>query len=67
VKTRGAIDGGLFPSAPMAQGDSTHRLPVKAALRKAIGKEAGVTVHIQIDKRMNQRPPYLLRSTGLSR
>jgi hypothetical protein len=31
---RGAIDGEPFVGALMAQGDGTHRLPVKAALRK---------------------------------
>jgi hypothetical protein len=35
-----------------AQGDGTHRLPVKAKLRKAIGKEAGATVHVRIDERI---------------
>jgi Domain of unknown function (DUF1905) len=44
VKIRGAIDGEPFDGALMAQGDGTHRLPVKAKLRKAIGKEAGATV-----------------------
>jgi hypothetical protein len=52
VKIRGAIDGELFVGALMAQGDGTHRLPVRAALRKAIGKEAGETVHVQIEERI---------------
>ena len=52
VKIRGAIDGEPFDGALMAQGDGTHRLPVKATLRKAIGKEAGDTVHVRIDKRI---------------
>jgi hypothetical protein len=52
VKIRGAIDGEAFDGALMAQGDGTHRLPVKAKLRKAIGKEAGDTVHVRIDERI---------------
>jgi hypothetical protein len=52
VKIRGAIDGEPFTGALMAQGDGTHRLPVRAALRKAISKEAGDTVHVQIDARI---------------
>jgi hypothetical protein len=52
VKIRGEIDGEPFDGALMAQGDGTHRLPVKAALRKTIGKEAGDTVHVRIDERI---------------
>jgi hypothetical protein len=52
VKIRGAIDGEPFDGALMAQGDGTHRLPVRAALRKAIGKEAGDTVHVRIEERI---------------
>ena len=52
VKIRGAIDGEPFDGALMAQGDGTHRLPVRAQLRKAIGKEAGDTVHVRIDERI---------------
>jgi hypothetical protein len=51
VKIRGEIDGQPFDGALMAQGDGTHRLPVKAALRKTIGKQAGDTVHVRIDER----------------
>jgi Domain of unknown function (DUF1905) len=47
VKIRGAIDG-----EPFAQGDGTHRLPVKAALQKTIHKEAGDTVRVRIDERI---------------
>ena len=52
VKIRGAIDGESFTGALMAQGDGTHRLPVRAAVRKAIGKEAGDTVRVRIDERI---------------
>ncbi|MFZ0043136.1 MAG: DUF1905 domain-containing protein [Solirubrobacteraceae bacterium] len=52
VKIRGAINGQPFDGALMAQGDGTHRLPVKAKLRRAIGKEAGDTVHVRIDERI---------------
>ena len=52
VTIRGAINGEPFTGALMAQGDGTHRLPVKAALRKAIGKEAGDTVRVRIDERI---------------
>ena len=52
VKIRGAIDGEAFTGALMAQGDGTHRLPVRAALRKAVGKEAGDVVRVRIDERI---------------
>ena len=52
VKIRGAIDGEPFAGALMAQGDGTHRLPVKAALRRTVGKEAGDPVHVRIDERI---------------
>ena len=41
-----------FESALMAQGDGTHRLPVKADLRHAIGKEAGDTVQVRLEERI---------------
>ena len=52
VKIRGAIDGEPFVGALMAQGDGTHRLPVRASLRQAIGKQAGDSVHVRIDGRI---------------
>lgn len=53
VKVHGTIDGLPFRSSFMALGNGWHKLPVKADIRKAIGKQAGDDVTIRLEQRID--------------
>ncbi|GAA4433698.1 hypothetical protein GCM10023169_40850 [Georgenia halophila] len=53
VKVIGAVEGHPIQSSFMPTGDGRHMLPVKAAILRAIGKNVGEQVTVELTQRLS--------------
>jgi hypothetical protein len=61
VEVRGTVDGHEFRGSFTALGDGTHELPVAAAVRRAVGEEAGQDVVVRLTGRLGRPGPRRAR------
>jgi hypothetical protein len=52
VKVRGTVEGCPFRASFMAMGGGKHMLPMKAEIRKAMGKDVGDVVTVIVEERI---------------
>jgi hypothetical protein len=52
VKVTGEIDGHPFAATLLPMGDGTHMVPIRKALRTAVGKPAGAEVTVRLLERV---------------
>ncbi len=53
VKIAGTMDGHDFQATLLPMGDGTHMVPLKAALRKTIGKGDGDEITVRLTQRLS--------------
>lgn len=53
VKVKGTINGHPFRSSFMALGNGTHKLPVRADIRRIIQKKVGDRVTVHLEERLH--------------
>lgn len=53
VKVGGTIDGHPFQATLMPSGDGPHWMPIKASLKKLVGKDKGEEVSVHLQERLS--------------